>query len=178
MEVDLKSAETKLRRTGPRGLGKRRAVLIALIVAVVLGAVSAAAFLPRPPEPPIDVLSTCIKESDIRYHIHVGLRITISGTAFNFPPQIGMEDSCTRPLHTHDAVPVPQARIHVESAQVRTYYLREFFLVWNEPFSRDRILLYAADATRPIKMFVNGQENDLYENLPLADGQEIEIRYG
>jgi len=77
-------------------------------------------------------------------------------------------------LHTH----TPDGLIHVESPEKRDFTLGDFFAVWEKPFSSDAVLDYVADETHSIRVTVNGEAIDTFEDTVLGDGDEIVVEYG
>jgi len=124
--------------------------------------------------PPGDpTLTTCISQSEIVMRLQVNLRIAINGTDIKIPARIGLSSDCTRPIHTRDA----SGTIYVESPVDYPYTLRDFFAVWNQIFSKDRLLFLRASGSHKIVMTVDGQPNTDYENHVLHDGEQIVISY-
>lgn len=119
-------------------------------------------------------LTTCIEESALVMHIHVYLSIYINGEPYYIPANIGISQTCTRPIHTHEA----GGMIHVESPVAYPYTLGDFFLVWNQPFNKNQILNYTIDSTHKLTMTINGFPNDEFGKHVLQDGERIEIKYG
>jgi hypothetical protein len=116
----------------------------------------------------------CVQHSTYRVHNHAQLSITILGSPYTIPANIGIvSETCYRPLHTHENNGV----IHIELPAARPVYLRDFFAIWGQPFSQSQILTSVADATHEIVMFVNGAPSGAYANLALVDGQTVSIEY-
>lgn len=105
--------------------------------------------------------------------LKVNLTMVIGGAAIKIPGRIGVTAQCLRPIHTLDFSGV----VYVESPVVYPYALRDFFAVWNQPFSKDRILFLRAGSGHQITMTVNGSPNSEYENHVLRDGEQITITY-
>lgn len=167
---------------------KRRATIIglamlALVVLVIgVGAWYAIGYLLSSPP-----ASEQHRPGQIVMHIHPRLTIRILGQNYLIPANIGLDPNLWQshqndgsgmtgmsPLHTHDT----SGTIHVESTVVRDYTLGDFLAVWGVVFNSQCIMQYCADATRKLKMFVNGQPNLDFEKLILRDGQQILIEYG
>ena len=72
--------------------------------------------------------------------------------------------------HTHDST----GKIHVEGHQVVDVPLEVFFDVWGKHFDETGIFEYR-DGT--VEMTVDGIISNEYQNLLLADGQNIVIKY-
>lgn len=107
------------------------------------------------------------------FHIHPTLEIIINGSEYRLPENIGVTRTCMHPLHTHGDIP----NIHVEAPVQRDFTLGDFFAVWNQPFSKEQILEYKADSTHTIKMTVNGNIVDTYQNTVLRDKDRVVITY-
>jgi hypothetical protein len=105
--------------------------------------------------------------------LEVNLRIVLSNTSIRVPAKIGWSQDCIRPIHPKDA----SGNIYVESPVDYAYTLKAFFAVWNQVFTRDRLLFLRADANHHILMTVNGQSNAEFENHVLHDGEQIVITY-
>ena len=107
------------------------------------------------------------------YHIHPVLSIIVDGEKVGIPSDVGVRSTCMTVLHTH----TPDGVIHVESPEKRDFTLADFFAVWEQSFSKDKILSYEADADHRIRITVDGIEVDTYENTILRDAQHIVITY-
>ncbi len=143
-----------------------------IVVAVIL--------YPRPTVavPLPSYLDRCV--TNVVYHYHPGLSISVNGTSFTIPPDVGRSGSCNRPLHTHPpgsnpSAPFSDGEIHVESDENRDYTLGDFFLIWgnwaNDPkmtiFSSTQLFTNHVDATHHLTVTVNGQPNTEFQNLVL-----------
>jgi len=123
---------------------------------------------------PNPTLTTCIEEGSLAMHIHVKLSIVVSGQPVPIPANIGVSQSCTRPVHTHDG----SGEIHIESPVIYPFTLNDFFTVWGQPFDNTQILQYKIDSAHTIRMTVNGVTNTQFQNYVLQDGAQIQITYG
>lgn len=148
-----------------------------LALLIVAGAVIGVYWSSLPPAPLPPLTGMCVQHEGLGIHYHVQLYVTISGTDRTIPANIGIISStCYRPLHTHDASGV----IHVELPGARPVYLKDFFSIWGETFSRTNILGYQTGGGPPphtITFSVNGAPNSDYESLLLADQQVVRITY-
>ena len=161
------------RRGGTRAFPIWTVVIVAVVGVVVLGAVIAYSFAP-PPDTTTPVTQMCVQHQGLGVHWHAQLSITILGSPFTIPANIGIVSStCYRPLHTHETNGV----VHIELPAARTVTLRDFFAIWGQPFSQSQILTSVADATHEIVMFVNGVPSGAYANLVLVDAQTASIEY-
>ena len=120
-----------------------------------------------------EIATTCDPQMSEDFHIHPLLEIIANGQKIEIPANIGVEPTCMTALHTH----TPDGIIHVESPEKRDFTLGDFFAVWKQPFSKDEILTYKADATHRVRITVDGEEVDTYENTLLKDGEQIVITY-
>src|SRR3989442_1172236 len=85
------------RRAGPPlRLRRWHLIVVGVIVLAVLGGVIAAPYL----DPNRNFTrDSCISAEP--YHLHPYLRISILGSNYAIPANIGITASCTKPLHTH-----------------------------------------------------------------------------
>jgi hypothetical protein len=108
-------------------------------------------------------------------HIHVHLGVIIEGHGYAIPDQIGLSSGGIASLHTHDQTGV----LHVESAETRTFTLGQFFQVWGVRFTPRCIGGYCTDATRRLRVYVNGKPaSGDPRSVTLAAHQEILVTYG
>lgn len=169
-------------RVGARPFRIRQWQIVAalLIVGLVVGGYAVAPYFdPYRNFGPDSCIDHALIPGGPPYHIHPALAIVLLGSPEAIPANIGITGTCMHPIHTHsgsDASGV--VVIHVETPTVHTFYLRDFFHVWNQPFSANQILNRAADGTNQVRMTVNGAPSGAYGALVLADGQQIEITYG
>ena len=97
-------------------------------------------------------------------HWHATLSI-IDGKKQVIPANIGL-GVVENPIHTHDTDGI----IHLEFNGLVTseeLKLGRFFEVWRKDFSKGKT----------VKMLVNGEENNEFENYMMKNGDVIEIRY-
>ena len=116
----------------------------------------------------------CLTTHDVAMHFHPYLTIVIDDVEFPIPEDTGIDtDTCPGAMHmthTHDA----SGKIHVEGHQVVDVPLEVFFDVWGKHFDETGIFEYR-DGT--VEMTVDGVVSNEYQNLLLADGQNIVIKY-
>lgn len=116
----------------------------------------------------------CLDHEGLAMHFHPYLTILIDGDEYSIPGNTGIDtDVCEGAMHmthTHDE----SGKIHVESKQIEDVPLEVFFDVWGKHFDETGIMEYR-DGT--IEMTVDGQISTDYQNLILADGQNIVISY-
>jgi hypothetical protein len=121
-----------------------------------------------------ELAQTCVTHgSMISFHIHPVLTIVVNGEKQAIPDNVGITPSCMKAVHTH----TPDGVIHIETSAPRDFTLADFFAVWNKPFSKEQVLDFKADATHRIRMTVNGQEVDTFENTVLHDKDQVIVIY-
>jgi hypothetical protein len=110
-------------------------------------------------------------------HTHQHLDLFVDGRRVVVPAGIGIgaDGSFISPLHTHDATGV----IHVESPNVRTFSLGQFFGVWGVRFTPRCLGGYCAAAGKRVWVYVDGR---LVRSDPrrvvLAEHEEILVALG
>ncbi|KND51882.1 MAG: hypothetical protein ABA06_01315 [Parcubacteria bacterium C7867-001] len=153
----------------------KSAIIIISLIAVVVGLL----YFSRSPEKPISQLTNrelallCDDEMAGGFHVHPILEIVANGENVSVPTNIGVQQTCMTALHTH----TPDGVIHVESPEKRDYTLADFFAVWKQPFSKDEILGFKADANHRVRITVDGVEVDSFESTVLKDKERIVISY-
>ena len=130
---------------------------------------------------------TCQAGEQVLFHIHAHLTIFVRGGARQIPAGIGIAPpleveetptgafvagaSCFMWLHTHSADGI----IHTESPITRTYTLGEFFDIWGQPLSRQRV----GSARGPVTALFNGR---VYtgnpRKIPLLAHAQIQLEVG
>lgn len=120
-----------------------------------------------------ELAMSCTTDMATEFHIHPKLIITIDGKDQPIPSGIGIKNGCMNPLHTHDEPGV----IHVESPEPRDFMLGDWFAVWGKAFTKDQILDAKVDEKHSIRVRVNGQEVDTFEQTVLRDAEQIVISY-
>jgi hypothetical protein len=112
-------------------------------------------------------------DSDISMHIHPELSIYVNSTLVEIPSDIGITSDCMKAVHTHDET----GKIHLEYPTEHDFTLEDFFANWGETFSSTELLGLVVDEYASIRLVVDGEESDAFENLILEDHQQIEIYY-
>jgi hypothetical protein len=129
----------------------------------------------------------CKPGEQLAYHIHAHLAVFDNGTLYALPPGIGIpgsqvEDSpqygpvavggqCYFWLHTHTSDGV----IHIESPERRIFTLGDFFGVWRQPLSADRV----AGLHGRITAFVDGKPwHKSPIAIPLLPHEDIQLEIG
>jgi hypothetical protein len=120
-----------------------------------------------------DILSACIQHKNLAFHTHMVLEIYILDKKQVIPANTGITKRCMHIIHTHDA----SGELHIESPYYHRFYLKDFFMIWGKTFNRNCIFDYCVDESYTLSFFVNGVENNEYEDLPLRDGDTIRIVY-
>ncbi|HEX2634050.1 MAG TPA: hypothetical protein VHM22_14665 [Bradyrhizobium sp.] len=112
-----------------------------------------------------------------RIHIHQHLVLLDHGKPVEIPANVGQvpEHSCLYWIHTH----TPDGIIHIESPQSRTFTLADFFAIWGQPISRNRVASMRAGKGKTFKVWVNGQPYDGDPgSIPLVAHADIVIESG
>jgi hypothetical protein len=101
-------------------------------------------------------------------HIHPTITVTINGVKQTIPANIGIspDGQSFHEIHTHDAT----GTLHVETNSPREFRVDEFFAIWGQPFSSQRILGFDASVGNPVTMTVNGQPSSLFGAALLNNG--------
>jgi hypothetical protein len=110
-------------------------------------------------------------------HIHQHLDVSVDGRRVTVPAGIGIDEleGFISPLHTHDESGV----IHVESPDVRTFTLGQFFAVWGVRLTPRCLGGYCTTGSRSLSVFVDGKRfSGDPRLLPLAEHEEIVVAYG
>jgi hypothetical protein len=129
----------------------------------------------------------CQASEQVLFHIHAHLTIFVRGVARHVPAGIGIAPpyqveatpqgafvggaSCFMWLHTHAADGI----IHTESPVQRTYRLGEFFDLWGQPLSRNRV----GPAHGRVTALFNGQVfTGNPREIPLLAHAQIQLEVG
>jgi hypothetical protein len=129
------------------------------------------------------VFAQLSSSATMRMHIHPVLAITLNGSPYTVPANIGIDPSLwidhsldkyglegLAPLHTHDA----SGTIHVESNTVRDFTLHEFLAIWGQPRDGSQIA-----GVQVVSLTVDGvQQPSPSQDVVLKDGQHIAIVAG
>ena len=110
-------------------------------------------------------------------HIHQHLDIYDAGKKLTVPAQIGISAGGTfiSDLHTHDAAGI----VHVESPDVRSFSLGQFFAVWGVRLDEKCLGGLCAEGDKRLRVWVNGEElpGDP-TRIVLEEHQEIVLAFG
>ena len=119
------------------------------------------------------ITQQCVRHGPKGIHIHPHLEILIDGIPQKIPADIGVISiSCMRPIHTHDDSGI----LHIESKMIQDFTLGDFFAIWNKTIHKSCIFEYCT-GQGTLRMYVNGQENNEFENYIMRDKDEIKIEY-
>lgn len=154
---------------------------VAAIAAIALLAVSAYVAAPYFDPYRNFSLDSCIAEGQTAYHIHFSLSIFIGGLREPIPYNVGVTNTCIRPIHTHDQGYDPQtqpAYVHVEAPIPQPFVLGDFFRIWGRTLTPTQVLGCTTGGTNVVTMTVNGATSTAFGTLALADGQQIEVSCG
>ncbi|MGI8713523.1 MAG: hypothetical protein ACR2NR_10135 [Solirubrobacteraceae bacterium] len=129
---------------------------------------------------------SCKPVEQLAYHIHARLTVFDGGRAYALPGGIGIPGSqleqsqygpvaaggrCYYWLHTHTSDGV----IHIESPTRAIYTLGDFFDVWRQPLTGDRI----AGLHGKVTAFVNGKPwHKNPREIPLLPHADIQLEIG
>lgn len=111
-------------------------------------------------------------------HWHPRLTILIKGEKQEIPADFGL-GAVHLPIHTH-ATDNKEGILHMEMSGLVTKdgtKLSKWFQLWGKQFNSNCIFDKCNGPEGIVKMFVNGQENNEFENYLMKDGDNIEIRY-
>jgi hypothetical protein len=99
-------------------------------------------------------LDLCVTHGGLSLHIHPHLRIIVDGTERPIPANVGVTDSCLKPLHMHDGSGI----IHIESPRKRDFTIGQFFKIWDNPYTDTKFMDVDLGADRQIKVFADKEE--------------------
>src|SRR5262245_59779293 len=117
----------------------------------------------------------CAEKEQLAYHIHTHLTVLTAGKQVAVPGNIGITKACMAFLHTHDQSGI----IHVEAPANHAYTLGDFFAVWGQPLSRDRLLDQTGGGEHEVIAYVDGNRVDVApESIPLTNKSHVVLQYG
>lgn len=119
----------------------------------------------------------CWSMEQVAYHVHTKLEIYVRGERRPVPANVGIvPNKCMYWLHTHDAT----GWIHVEAPREIRATLGQFFDVWGQPLSRERVLdVDLASSGLEMRVYVDGRPYDGDpRQIELVDMREIVIDVG
>jgi len=186
--------EMQQRRTKHSSLSTRWALLVGggiVVVILVLvagialakngsGSSNTAINLTPTPAKTIDGIA-CNAGEQLTYHQHAHLNLIIRGKAVAVPAGIGIltntDHECLYWLHTHG--PPSYSVIHIEAPGPITPTLGDFFDVWGQPLSAQRIWKYTVKPSESMESFVNRKPyTGNVRNIPLRRHSDITIELG
>ncbi len=149
---------------------KRKAKIIVIAIIVLIGVGGLVRYIVNQPRiSAADIIS----ENGIHWHPH--LAIYIKGKPQEIPANIGL-GIVEEPIHTHDNT----GTIHLEIQGLVTkedVTLGRFFKIWGKTFSSTCIFEFCNGPDGKVRMTVNGQKNNEFENYSMRDNDQIEISY-
>ena len=149
----------------------KRGIKITIIVLVIGGILGGLVWLIA--NQPKTLESEIISKSGI--HWHPELTITVKGQKQEIPANIGIGIT-HESIHTHDATGT--LHLEIEGRVVKNdIKLGRFFKIWGKQFSSNCIFEFCNSPNGKVKMTVNGQENNEFDNYLMKDGDKIEILY-
>ena len=129
-----------------------------------------------PPESEDDLAEDCLgSHQNLAQHIHPYLTLTINGTSFGAPEDVGIDtEVCPggmHVVHTHDN----SSKLHVETHEPANVSLDVFFHIWGMQFESSRLDKYHVNETLELVMEVDGVVSNEWGNHVFSDGEQIEI---
>ncbi len=143
-------------------------ILVAAVVVYVFYLIIGNSEINQTPANEINIRS----HQNIALHIHSNLKILIDGEEIEIPANIGVSEGVMRPVHTHDST----GEIHIEGPYKRDFTVGDFFLVWEKTLNSNCVFDYCSEKGE-LKFFVNGKENNEFENYVMKDRDQIRIQY-
>ena len=155
-----------------------------LIVVVLLGGIVLAfnqigSYATPPPNPggQLSYTSACLTDIQVNIHFHPFLTISLYGNSLTIPADIGIGNSCNRPIHTHDS----SGYIHVESStslNLPEPTLGDFFAIWQQTFPSDNAGQWTGTVSAVVTLdgshygtyYGNTTSYTAINNKPLLDG--------
>jgi hypothetical protein len=128
----------------------------------------------------------CDAAEQVAYHVHTHLAVYVDGRLRPLPAGVGIVEPeaeatpagafdaasrCYYWLHVH----AQDGVIHIESPTLATYTLGQFFAIWGQPLSADRV----GPDRGPLAVFVDGRR--VVGNpaaIPLGSHRDIQIDVG
>ncbi|MEW6721762.1 MAG: hypothetical protein AB1324_00715 [Candidatus Micrarchaeota archaeon] len=113
-------------------------------------------------------------------HWHPRVSVYIEGEEVRVPDNLGVSRQPHLPVHTHEE---GDGTVHFEFSQAKVprnqltvgYFMNE---VWGQQYNSSCLMDRCNDGKKKVTMTVNGRENLEFERYVMADGDEVEIRYG
>lgn len=111
-------------------------------------------------------------------HWHPRLTILIKGEKQEIPADFGL-GAVHLPIHTH-ATDNKEGVLHMEMSGLVTKHeikLSKWFQLWGKQFNANCIFDKCNGGDGAVKMVINGNENNEFENYQMKDRDNIEIKY-
>ncbi len=111
-------------------------------------------------------------------HWHPKVTVSIKGEKQEIPANLGL-GAVHGKIHTHKQ-DNKEGVVHMEMQGVVTKEdtkLAHLFQVWGKDFSSTKLFDKTTGSEASVKMTVNSQENQEFENYLMKDGDNIEIKY-
>jgi hypothetical protein len=116
--------------------------------------------------------TACVNNLPVDIHFHATLELFVNDSKITIPANIGISETCHRPLHTHDT----SGLIHIESStrlRLPAPTLGDFFDSWGQPLTSSQVWIYAG----LVEMLVNGASYaESFRSLLLSDQQLIVLK--
>lgn len=88
-------------------------------------------------------LEQCIPNENMSFHQHAYLNVTLDGKPFTVPANVGITQSCVKPLHTHDTDGV----IHSEFVKPTRFTLENFIKLWGLNLNQYDVKIFVKSAS-------------------------------
>lgn len=111
-------------------------------------------------------------------HWHPRLTVLIKGEKQEIPADFGI-GAVHLPIHTH-AADSKEGVLHMEMSGLVTKdetKLGKWFQLWGKQFNSSCIFDKCNGSDGTVRMIVNGQETNEFENYLMKDGDKIEVKY-
>ncbi len=117
----------------------------------------------------------CIDQTlPIKENFSFHIAISINGNNYPIETTIGHDyGQCLHSIYVNDS----SGTVIVKSNTVQNYTLGNFFQVWHKTFNKNQIFDYQASNTHSIRVLVNGNDVQTFENTILHSGDNIEVIY-
>ena len=92
----------------------------------------------------------CLGVEQLRFHQHAHLAVFVDGEQRTVPESIGIVSggTCLYWMHSH----TPDGVVHIESPEIRTFTLGNYFDIWGQPLGPNRV----GPAKGTVTAYVNG----------------------
>ena len=123
------------------------------------------------------------------FHIHAQLNLFVNGERIEIPDELGVDETgIVSAIHTHDA----DNRLHLHNINGESLddflTLGDFFETWranaglagNNPdaiLTANQLMTHEVDSEHALKMFVNGQEVNDFQEYKIHEGDNITVVY-